>query len=84
MKALSVPVYFWFKLGRRVILETKVLILREYSMFLLRSRLWRDRRAVTAVEYAIIAGIIVTALVISVSAIGPALNPTFNTISSEL
>ena len=53
-------------------------------MFLLRSRLWRDRRAVTAVEYAIIAGIIVTALVISVSAIGPALNPTFNTISSEL
>lgn len=43
-----------------------------------------DRRAVTAIEYAIIAGVIVTALVVSVSAIGPQVAHPFNQVSSEL
>ena len=44
----------------------------------------RDRRAVTAVEYALIAGIIVLVLITSVAAIAPHLNQTFNSVSSEL
>jgi pilus assembly protein Flp/PilA len=44
----------------------------------------RDRRAVTALEYALIAGIIAVVLVVSVLKIGPELNITFNSVSSEL
>ncbi len=44
----------------------------------------RDRRAVTAVEYAIIAGVIVAALVVSVTSIGPALSNIFVKITPEL
>ncbi len=43
-----------------------------------------DRRAVTAIEYAIIAGVIAAAVVGAVSKIGPELTPTFNAVSSEL
>jgi Flp pilus assembly pilin Flp len=42
------------------------------------------RRAVTAVEYAIIAGVMAAALVASVPAIAPSLNNTFNKLSTEL
>ncbi len=44
----------------------------------------RDRRAVTAVEYAIIAGVIVAALVVSVTSIGPGLSNIFVKITPEL
>lgn len=50
----------------------------------LTSGLLRDRRAVTAVEYAMIAGIIVVALVLSAGKIGPQLSTSFNSVSSEL
>ncbi len=46
--------------------------------------LLRDQRGVTAIEYAMIAGIMVVALITSVATIGPHLAPTFYTISSEL
>jgi pilus assembly protein Flp/PilA len=49
-----------------------------------RQTLIADRRGVTAVEYAIIAGVIVTAIVISVPAIGPELASTFSTVSHQL
>ncbi len=44
----------------------------------------QDRRAVTAIEYAIIAGVIVAALVVSVMAIGPSLSNIFAKITPEL
>jgi len=43
-----------------------------------------DRRAVTAIEYAIIAGVIVAALVVSVTSIGPGLSNIFVKITPEL
>ncbi len=49
-----------------------------------RSTLGRDRRAVTAIEYAIIGGIIVIAVVGSAIKIAPHLNSDFNNVSSEL
>jgi Flp pilus assembly pilin Flp len=49
-----------------------------------RPALLSDQRGVTAVEYAIIAGVIVTAIVISVPAIGPELANTFSTVSHQL
>lgn len=42
------------------------------------------RRAVTAVEYAIIVGVMAAALVASVPAIAPSITSTFNRVSSEL
>lgn len=47
-------------------------------------RLGRDRRGVTAVEYALIALLIVLAIVGSVSKIGPELAVSFNSVGSEL
>jgi pilus assembly protein Flp/PilA len=47
-------------------------------------RLLADRRAVTAVEYAIIAGIMALAVFGSVPAIGPELSTIFNKVSAEL
>jgi Flp pilus assembly pilin Flp len=41
-----------------------------------------DRRAVTAVEYAIIAGIVAVALVTSVALIGPRLAAIFQNVAS--
>jgi Flp pilus assembly pilin Flp len=44
-----------------------------------------NRRAVTAIEYALIAGVIVTAIIGSLlSTIGPNLTNTFNTVGSKL
>jgi Flp pilus assembly pilin Flp len=45
---------------------------------------WRDRRAVTSVEYVIIALIITTAIVGGLSRIGGYLGTDFNNVSSEL
>jgi Flp pilus assembly pilin Flp len=46
---------------------------------------WRgDRRGVTAVEYAIIAGIMVVALVVSVPFIAPSITSIFNNVSTKL
>ncbi len=47
-------------------------------------RIWQDRRAVTAIEYAIIAGALAAVIVASMTRIGPELTPTFNSVSSEL
>jgi pilus assembly protein Flp/PilA len=49
-----------------------------------RTALWRDRRGVTAIEYAMIAGVIVIALVTSVTAIGPNLTNIFIKAGAEL
>ena len=46
--------------------------------------LCKDRRAVTSVEYALIALLIVLAIVGSVSKIGPELAVSFNSVASEL
>ncbi len=43
-----------------------------------------DRRGVTAVEYAIIAGIMVVALVVSVPFIAPSISSIFNNVSTKL
>ena len=45
---------------------------------------WRDRRAVTSVEYVIIAIIIVTAIIGGLGVIGGHLSADFNNVSSEL
>jgi Flp pilus assembly pilin Flp len=47
-------------------------------------RLLRDRRAVTSIEYSLIALIIVIALITSTIKIGPELVIPFNSVSSEL
>jgi Flp pilus assembly pilin Flp len=51
--------------------------------------MWRitqpaDRRAVTAIEYAIIAGVLAAVIVVSVTAIGPELSNTFNKAATPL
>jgi Flp pilus assembly pilin Flp len=45
---------------------------------------WRDRRAVTSIEYVIIAIIIVTAIIGGLGYIGGHLGTDFNNVSSEL
>jgi Flp pilus assembly pilin Flp len=45
---------------------------------------WRDRRAVTSVEYVIIALIITVAIIGGLSKIGGYLSTDFNNVSSEL
>jgi Flp pilus assembly pilin Flp len=42
-----------------------------------------DRRAVTAIEYALIASIIIVAIIGSVLSVSGHLSGTFNTVSSE-
>jgi Flp pilus assembly pilin Flp len=47
--------------------------------------LYQDRRAVTAIEYALIAGVITVAIVGSLlTNVAPSFNKTFATIASEL
>ncbi|WP_284256457.1 Flp family type IVb pilin [Acidocella aquatica] len=46
--------------------------------------MWRERRAVTAIEYALIALIIVIGIIWGASSIGHSLTVTFNSVSSEL
>jgi pilus assembly protein Flp/PilA len=43
-----------------------------------------DRKAVTAIEYALIAALIAVVIIGAVSAVGTNLSTTFNTVSSEL
>jgi Flp pilus assembly pilin Flp len=45
---------------------------------------WADRRAVTAVEYAIIVGVMVAALVVSVPLIGKNLTNIFTSVATPL
>jgi pilus assembly protein Flp/PilA len=45
---------------------------------------WRDRRAVTSLEYGLIAVIIIIAIVGGLHIIGGELAHSFNTVSSEL
>jgi|GEM_PF-3229708 pilus assembly protein Flp/PilA len=47
-------------------------------------RLFRDRRAVTSIEYVIIALLIIFAIFGGLSKIGPQLTSSFNHVSSEL
>jgi Flp pilus assembly pilin Flp len=47
-------------------------------------RSWSDRRAVTAVEYAIIVGVMVAALVISMPLIGKNLTNIFTSVATPL
>jgi pilus assembly protein Flp/PilA len=43
-----------------------------------------ERRAVTAIEYALIASLVAVIIVGAVTQIGSHLTPTFNSVSSEL
>jgi pilus assembly protein Flp/PilA len=43
-----------------------------------------DRRAVTAIEYALIAALIAVVIIGAVSVLGSKVSSTFNTVSSEL
>jgi Flp pilus assembly pilin Flp len=47
-------------------------------------RLYHDKRAVTALEYAIIAGIIVTTIVVGFTSLGDALSSKFNNIGGSI
>lgn len=47
-------------------------------------QLKRDRRAVTALEYGVIAGILAVVVVTAFNTLGTGLNSAFNTISAEL
>lgn len=48
------------------------------------TRLMRDRSGVTAIEYALIASVIVVAIVATVSQIGTTLSGTFTTLATSL
>ena len=45
---------------------------------------WRERRAVTAIEYALIASIMAFSILLGVTHIGQSLTVTFNNVASEL
>jgi Flp pilus assembly pilin Flp len=49
-----------------------------------RPGLWRDRHAVTSIEYSLIALIIILGIVVGANSIGSQLGNTFNRVSSEL
>jgi len=51
---------------------------------LLWARFSEDRRAVTAIEYALIAALIAVAIISAVTKVGVRASTVFNTISSEL
>jgi pilus assembly protein Flp/PilA len=44
----------------------------------------RDRRAVTAIEYALIAALIAVVIIGAVTTLGANVSATFNSVSSEL
>ena len=46
--------------------------------------LWRERRAVTAIEYALIASIMAFSILLGVTHIGQTLTVTFKSVASEL
>jgi pilus assembly protein Flp/PilA len=43
-----------------------------------------DKRAVTAIEYALIAALIAVVIIAAVTALGSGVSKTFNTVASEL
>ncbi len=62
-------------------------MLTQYVTTLVRFRLERlklDKRAVTAIEYALIAALIAVVIISAVSTLGKGVANTFNHISSEL
>jgi len=44
----------------------------------------KEKKAVTAIEYAIIAGIIAIVIIAGVTSIGTSVSKTFNSVASEL
>ena len=67
-------------LGNLVMLSTGIIQMAVSGLRILS----RDRRAVTSVEYALIALLIALAIVGSVSKIGPELAVSFNSVASKL
>ena len=60
----------------------KNFVLRMYILGLLARKF--DNRAVTAIEYALIAALIAVVIIGSVSSLGKDISSTFNKVSSEL
>jgi pilus assembly protein Flp/PilA len=54
------------------------------NLELIRFRLLRDKRAVTAIEYALIAALIAVVIIGAVSGLGKGVQNTFNKVASEL
>jgi pilus assembly protein Flp/PilA len=54
------------------------------NLELVRFRLLRDKRAVTAIEYALIAALIAVVIIGAVSGLGKGVQNTFNKVASEL
>ena len=73
---------FW--LGRTGGVMGFVQVIRWIASTLSPLGFWRDRRAVTSVEYVIIAVIIAVAIVSGLGFIGGYLSTDFNNVSSEL
>jgi pilus assembly protein Flp/PilA len=48
------------------------------------SRLVRDERGATAVEYGLMVALIAVAIILAVTAVGTALNGTFNEVATEV
>jgi pilus assembly protein Flp/PilA len=48
------------------------------------TRIRNDKRAVTAIEYALIAALIAVVIIAAVTALGTGASNTFNSVSSEL
>jgi pilus assembly protein Flp/PilA len=67
--------------GRLKILESKIML---FGYFCSALALRMDRRAVTAIEYAIIASLIAVVIVVAVTDIGTKLPVIFNKVSTEL
>jgi pilus assembly protein Flp/PilA len=63
-------------------LHGDAVVMRGYREIL--SRLYRDNRGVTALEYALIAGIIVVTIVIGFTSLGDALSTRFSSIGGSL
>jgi pilus assembly protein Flp/PilA len=51
---------------------------------LLHARVFSDRRAVTAIEYALIAALIAVVIIAAVTGLGKGVSNTFNKVASEL
>jgi len=51
---------------------------------LLYARVFSDRRAVTAIEYALIAALIAVVIIAAVTGLGKGVSNTFNKVASEL
>jgi Flp pilus assembly pilin Flp len=61
-----------------------VQMIRRMASMLPQQGFWHDRRAVTSIEYVIIAIIIITAIIGGLGYVGGYLSADFNNVSSEL